>query len=209
MTETPSTSTPASSSQAAAPAQVVGSAADRSAEHRRASMSTRPRDMIISMAVIVGIVLVLLLLVPRPNQIPTRDINVASAALGAQPSVGFTPVQPDVPQGWTPRAAGLETGTTNNIATWQLTYTTPSGTYAGVQQAQNVTEAWESRQVTDGKETGTETIGGVEWVVRSRTDRGTISLVHRGDDDITTIVTGTAAELEMDQFATAVATALK
>ncbi|GAB6900873.1 hypothetical protein JCM9957A_39630 [Kineosporia succinea] len=171
-------------------------------------MSTRPRDMLISMAVIVGIVLLLLLLVPRPNGLPTHDVNVSSAALGAGPSVGFAPSQPDLPAGWTARSAGLETGTTNDIATWSLTYTTPGGTYAGIQQAKDVTRAWESRQVTDGQEAGTETIGGVEWVVRSRNDRGTISFVNRADDGITTVVTGTATEAQMNEFATAVAAVL-
>ncbi|GLY14709.1 DUF4245 domain-containing protein [Kineosporia rhizophila] len=201
MTETPSTP--------AGPApQVVGSAAARSAEHRRKSLSTRPKDMLLSMAVIVGIVLVLLLLVPRPNEVPTRSIDPASAAVGAQADLGFTPVVPELSEGWTPRAAGLQLKATDDVTAWQLTYTTPSGTYAGVQQAENPTEAWESRQVTDGKEDGTENVGGLEWVNRSRTDRGTTSWVHRGDNGITTIVTGTADETQMAQFATAVAAEL-
>lgn len=201
MTETPSTS-------AAAPTpQVVGSAAARSAEHRRKSMSTRPRDMVISMAVIVGIVCVFLLLVPRPNQIPTRDIDVASAVLGAKTELGFTPVNPApaLTDGWTPRAAGIEAGTTDGISTWQVTFTTPTGTYAGVQQAADVTPDWESRQVTDGAEAGTEVVGGLSWVIRSRQDRGITSLVYRGDNGVTTVVTGTANSAEMDTFTAAVA----
>ncbi|MCD5315273.1 DUF4245 domain-containing protein [Kineosporia babensis] len=201
MTETPST-------PAGPAAQVVGSAADRSAEHRRKSLSTRPKDMLISMAVIVGIVLVLLLLVPRPNEIPARAINPNAAATGASDELGFTPVVPVLTPEWTTRAAGLQLKTTDGITAWQLTYTTPSGTYVGVQQAENPTKAWESRQVTDGKEDGTENIGGLEWIDRSRTDRGTTSWVHRGEDGITTIVTGTADEAQMNLFATAVAAKL-
>lgn len=161
------------------------------------------------MSVIVGIVLLLLLIIPRPNQVPTRDINVDSAAVGAAGRLGFDPASPDLPTTWTARAAGLMAGTTDNIDTWQVTFTTPGGTYAGIQQAQDVTPAWESRQVTDGKEAGTETVGGVEWVVRSRLDRGTTSLVHRGDNGITTVVTGTADPEQMNEFATAVAAELK
>ncbi len=187
---------------------MVGSAAARSAEHRRKSLSTRPKDMLISMAVIVGIVLVLLLLVPRPNEIPTRAINPQAAATGSAAQLGFTPAVPVLTPDWTVRAAGLQLKTTDDTTAWQLTYTTPSGTYAGVQQAENPTKAWESRQVTDGKEDGTETIGGLEWVVRSRLDRGTTSLVHRGDDGITTVVTGTANEADMTLFTTAVAAKL-
>ena len=51
-------------------------------------------------------------------------------------------------------------------------------------------------------------LGGLEWVNRSRTDRGTTSYVHRGQDGLTTVVTGTANPAEMNQFATAVASKL-
>lgn len=205
VTETPST--PATSTTA----QVVGSAAARSEEHRRTSMSTRPRDMLISMTVIVGIVCLFLLIVPRPNQVQTRDIDVASAVLGATADLGFTPVNPEpgLSEGWTARAAGIEAGTTDGISTWQVTFTTPTGTYAGVQQAANATKAWVARQVTDGAAAGTEVVGGLTWTIRSRQDRGITSLVHRGDDGVTTVVTGTANSEQMDAFTAVVAQRLK
>jgi Protein of unknown function (DUF4245) len=180
---------------------------DKSDERRRRSLNTTSRDMVLSMAVIVGIVVLLLLLVPRPNQIPTRTLDVESAAQGARSQLGFPPAVPaDLPAGWTPRAASVQLGTTDGLATWHLTYTTPSGRYAGVQQTENATAAWEARQVTDGRVQGTRRIGSRNWIVRSRVDRGVTSLVLRqpGRVPITTIVTGTATASEIDQFARAV-----
>jgi hypothetical protein len=159
--------------------------------------------MVISMAVIVGIVVVLLLLVPRPNQIPERSLDVPAAASGARSELGFAPADPSLPNGWTATVADVQHDT-DDLPTWHLTYTTPSGHYAGVQQAKNATAAWESRQVTDGREQGTETIGSHSWIIRSRTDRGVTSLVLRGPV-ITTVVTGTATSAEIDEFAGAVA----
>jgi hypothetical protein len=169
---------------------------------QRRSLRTTPRDMLISMAVIVGIVLVLLLLVPRPNQVPVRSLDVGSAAEAAQPQVGFAPANPKLPYGWTATAADVQKDT-DELETWHLTYSTPSGHYAGVQQAKNATAAWESRQVTDGRPQGTITIGTHSWTVRSRLDRGVISYVLRGPV-VTTVVTGTATQTEMEQFAQAV-----
>jgi hypothetical protein len=176
---------------------------ETTAERRRRSLNTTSQDMLISMAVIVGLVVVLLLLVPRPNKLPERTINVAAAAQADAARLGFTPAVPQgLPAGWTARAAAVQRAT-DDLKTWHVTYTTPTGRYAGVQQTKGATADWEARQVTDGKEQGTRSLGGHRWIVRSRVDRGTISLVLRGSP-VTTVVTGTATQAEIDQFAEAV-----
>jgi uncharacterized protein DUF4245 len=173
-------------------------------DRQRRSLSTTSRDMILSMLVIVGIVGLLLLLVPRPNAIPERTLDVTAAARSASSQLGFAPAVPDgLPGAWTARAADVQRGT-DGLPTWHLTYTTPSGRYAGVQQAKNATPAWEARQVTDGRDQGERTIGATTWTVRSRTDRGVTSYVLRAGG-LTTVVTGTATTGEMDTFAAAVA----
>ena len=157
--------------------------------------------MLISMAVIIGLVLALLLLVPRPNKIPERTLDVTAAAVAARAQLGFAPANPVLPAGWTARAADVQQAT-DDLPTWHLSYTTPSGHYAGIQQTAHATAAWEARQVTDGKEQGTRFIDGREWIIRSRIDRGVTSWVLR-QPPITTVVTGTAPDAELDQFAEA------
>jgi len=178
---------------------------------RRRSLNTTSRDMLISMTVIVGIVVALLLLVPRPNQIPERSIDVAAAAGAAQQELGFAPADPHLSSDWTARTADVQRAT-DDLPTWHLTYTTPSGHYAGIQQAAKPTAAWENNQVTGGNPAqGTRVIGSTTWIVRSRLDRGITSLVLRepaagaGHPAITTVVTGTATDVELNQLALAVA----
>jgi hypothetical protein len=158
--------------------------------------------MLLSMAVIVGLIVVFLLLVPRPNKIPERSLDVSAAADVARSELGFVPADPSLPPGWTARTADVQRGT-DNLPTWHLTYTSPSGHYVGVQQTAKATAAWEARQVTDGKDQGTHSVGGKTWVIRSRTDRGITSWVLR-EPPLTTVVTGTADEPELSLFATAV-----
>jgi hypothetical protein len=162
--------------------------------------------MLLSMAVIVGLILVFLLLVPRPNQIPERSLDVTAAARNSAAELGFAPADPSLPEGWTARTADVQRGT-DQLPTWHLTYTSPSGFYVGVQQTKNATKDWEARQVTDGGEQGSTTVGGQTWVIRSRTDRGITNWVLRRPP-ITTVVTGTAPEPELALFATAVAAEL-
>jgi len=169
---------------------------------RRRSLNTTSRDMLLSMAVIVGLILVFLLLVPRPNKIPERTLDVSAAAQAATTELGFAPADPALPEGWTARTADVQRGT-DNLPTWHLTYTSPSGRYVGVQQTAKATKDWEARQVTDGAERGTTSVGGKTWVIRSRTDRGITNWVLR-EPPVTTVVTGTATEPELALFATAV-----
>jgi hypothetical protein len=171
---------------------------------RRRSLSTTPRDMLLSIGAIVALILVFLLLVPRPNKIPQRTVDVTAAARGATAELGFDPADPALPEGWTPRTADVQRGT-DDLPTWHLTYTSPSGKYVGVQQAARATPAWEARQVTDGAEQGQVAVGGKNWIVRSRVDRGITSWVLR-EPATTTVVTGTADEPELALFATAVVT---
>ena len=174
---------------------------------RRRSLNTSSRDMLLSLAVIVGLILVFLLLVPRPNQIPERTLDVSAAAANSAAQLGFTPANPALPEGWTARTADVQKAT-DDLLTWHLTYTSPSGHYVGVQQTAKATEDWEDRQVTDGAENGTVAVGGKTWIVRSRVDRGITNWVLR-EPPITTVVTGTATEPELSLFATAVVTDLK
>ena len=152
------------------------------------------------MAVVLAVVAALVLLMPRPNQVIQPQADVAAAARGAR-GAGFAPTVPqDLPPGWQATSARLQRGT-DGVITWHVGYVTPSGNYAGFEQAGSPTRAWENTQVTDGPERGTVQVAGQTWLVRSRTDRGITSWVLRRPG-LTTIVTGTADEAELTQLAT-------
>jgi hypothetical protein len=171
---------------------------------RRNSLHLTTRDMVVSMIVIVAVVGVYLLLVPRPNSVPTRTIDVASAASGASAQLGFTPSYPKsaLGDGWNATVASVQVDT-DNLPTWHVDYVTPTGHYVGIQETRNATPDWESRQVTDGRVQGSVEIAGHSWLIRSRTDRGVTSYVLRRPP-LTTVVTGTATPEEMAQFTAAV-----
>jgi hypothetical protein len=156
-------------------------------------------DMLRTLAVIIGCVVVLVLIVPRPNEVRQPDVDATAAARAARPALSFEPAVPaGLPAGWAARRAEAQEGT-DGVPMWSLQYWTGTA-YASVRQARGATPAWEARQVTDGREAGTVTVAGREWVVRSRTDRGITSWVLRAGD-LTTIVTGTAPAAELETLA--------
>ena len=105
-----------------------------------------------------------------------------------------------LPDGWRATSARLQRGT-DGVTTWHVGFVTPAGGYAGYEQAGHPTTEWEDTQVTDGKDQGRIRVAGLDWVIRSRTDRGITSWVLRRPDR-TTIVTGTADRAELIQLAT-------
>jgi hypothetical protein len=158
-------------------------------------------DMVRTMVVIIGFVSVIVLLVPRPNEVTQPAVDPAAAAAGARTALPFTPAVPTgLPGGWVARTAKTQVGT-DDVTMWLLQYRTPAGDYAAVRQAADPTADWEARQVTDGREDGTVRIGSRDWVVRSRTDRGITSWVLR-EGRLTTIVTGTASVEDLTTLAT-------
>ena len=159
-------------------------------------------DMVLTLAVIIGVVAVIVLLVPRPNEVSQPDVDPTAAAAAARPGLPFVPAVPaGLPAGWAARTAKAQVGT-DDVPMWLLQYRTPGGAYGAVRQAGDATAAWEDRQVTDGREAGTVRIGTHDWVVRSRPDRGITSWVLR-QGNLTTIVTGTASTAELTTLASA------
>jgi hypothetical protein len=160
--------------------------------------------MVRSMAVIVGIAALLVFLVPRPNRVPERPIDLGSAVSTAQTQLGFRPAAPaDLPDGWLLRAADVR-GDVEGIPTWHLVYVTPSGRYAGLDQAKGPTPEWVDRKVGDAPKTGRRRISGVDWVDRSRPDESAAGYVlTRGG--VTTVLSGTATLAELERLGAAAA----
>ena len=176
----------------------AGPATGAPAPSRRGTRGT-VADMLRTLAVILGCVAVLVLIVPRPNEVRQPDVDAAGAARTARASLGFEPAVPaGLPAGWAARRSEVQVGT-DRVRMWSLQYWTGRG-YASVRQARGATPGWEARQVTDGREDGTVTVAGREWVVRSRTDRGITSWVLRAGG-LTTVVTGTASAAELETLA--------
>lgn len=147
--------------------------------------------MIISLAVVLGIVGVLLLLVPRVNSVTQPPVDVGLGARAAAAKVDFTPSVPTgLPAGWRPTSVRT-TRSTAEVITWHAGFQTPSQQYAAVEQGQDAPAEWVRAQVNRAREDGTQVVDGVSWRRFVREDKVQNSLVHT-KGRVTTIVTGTA-----------------
>jgi hypothetical protein len=158
--------------------------------------------MVLSLLAVVGLVMLLWFLVPRPNAIVQPAVDVASAAKVAAADVEFTPIVPrGLPDGWSPTSARVQRQS-GQVMTWRVGYTTPSGNFAGYQQAVRPPGNWFKSQSADGTITGVTQVAGRSWTRWDRPDRDITMLVFAGPT-VTTIVTGKAPDAELTALAAA------
>ncbi|MFB9375634.1 DUF4245 domain-containing protein [Kineococcus gynurae] len=172
----------------------TGSPTDRPSRPRAEQGVPRRRgggsvsSMIISMALIIGAVLVIVLLVPRPNTIEQPAVDVANAAEGATSRLDFVPPVPVGLDGWTPTAAVVNRST-NDVVTWHVNYRTDSGEYLALDVARGATAGWERALSAGGGPDGEQQIDGQTWERLYQADRGRSTLVREADG-LTVLVSG-------------------
>ncbi|SJN10637.1 putative secreted protein [Leucobacter sp. 7(1)] len=132
-------------------------------------------NLVFSLLVTLGLVLVIYLAVPRgPGGFEDHSVNVSQLAEEAAPSAGRTLAAPDTGEDWKAKQANLRNA--KGITSWQINYTTPDKAYAAVAQAFTadgtpVNETWISQQMEQQAPTGTEQLGGIDWIVYDHSDR--------------------------------------
>ncbi len=148
--------------------------------------------MVLSLAVVLGIVLALVLMVPRVNGVTQPPVDVTLGARAAAAEVEFTPAVPaGLPDGW--RATSVRTTrSTADVITWHAGYQTPGGQYAALEQGKDAPTAWVAQQTNHGQADGSQQVAGQTWQ-RYAGGRAVQNSLVRTSGAVTTIVTGTAS----------------
>jgi hypothetical protein len=145
--------------------------------------------MLRTMLVVLAFVVLIVLLVPRPGQLPRPQVDVASAASGAQSQIGFRPILPaGLPGGWSPNVAEIR-NSADGVSTFHIGYLTDNGLYAGVDQAASVTKAWLDANDAGGTPVGDVTIDGVTWQQLYNQEQQYTSLLLRRPRQVVLVTT--------------------
>lgn len=153
------------------------------------------QNMVLSMVVVLGFVLVLLVLVPRPKGIDQPPVNVHAAGQQVVRETGWPILEPrGLGSGWKATSVRFSRST-DGLRTWHAGYLTPGGkAYAGLEQTSGATAAWIAAETAGGSADGTMTIAGRDWEKLAAAGQNRRALMHRGGASgvLTTVVTGTA-----------------
>lgn len=152
--------------------ETAGETAARKSENSRLYKARKTvNNLVFSLLVSLGLVLVIVLVVPRgTDQWTQHSVDVAEAAEQNAPTVGQQLVAPEVPATWKAKQAALSGEQGSDILSWRINYTTENEAYATVVQAltksgEQVNETWIGIQLEGQEPTGSETLGGLKWTV--------------------------------------------
>ncbi|WAC66440.1 DUF4245 domain-containing protein [Agrococcus sp. SL85] len=184
---------------------------------RKAAASKRHRDnqtftnLAAAIVVCLGIVLVMVLVVLRPDMAPPEPVDVAAAASDAEATVDVELVAPALPEGWAANAAELRSGS-GGVVSWYAGYVTPEQQFLSVTQAIDANPTWLAQQIRDLPATGERTVDGIAWTEhdnRDARDPGNLAYVLTAEVGASTlIVAGTAGDAELQQLTEAVSAEL-
>ena len=182
--------------------------ADRKAENSRNYRKVKTvNNLVYSLLVCVGVVLIIALAVPRADNSLIPEVDYSAVAAEAQSSSEHPLANPELPGSWSANRA--ETDKTGGVSSWNLGLITPSKEYIGVTQGFDANETWLSQQVRQTAASSTITVDGIEWTVydnRGRDDVGNVEYALTTEAGASTfIVFGSASDDEFFTVTSAIA----
>lgn len=181
-------------------AQERAAAAAERAERERKRLRQTVRDMILSMAVVAGVVLLIFHPWGRSTPDPVRTVDPAPVISAARAESDWPVLAPTgLPATWRATSARFEVAA-DGESVLQTGYLSPSTKYVGLAQSRTKETAFVRDRSGEGDPAGTATISGVTWDRLESSDGKQRSLV-RVDDGVTYVVTGQADWPEIEAFA--------
>ena len=193
---------------------------ERDARMRENSRLHRQRqtvtNLIYALVVSLGIVLVLVLIVPRNDKPRDFSVDNAQVAAEAQPQYTTHLAVPSLPEGWVSNGAEIRRSP-DGVTEWYTGFVVNEGDkpvgFAAVSQGINANDTWVLGKLEGRRPTGEISLGGLSWVEYDYTtlapeDAGNTrySLVAK-DGDSTYVIYGSHAPEQVQQLASAVAAA--
>jgi hypothetical protein len=159
------------------PAAVAEMRAERASRRMRQTV----RDMVISMLVVSGAVLLLVFPWNRSQPDPVRVIDPTPVITGARATEPWPVLAPvGLASTWRCTSARITTaGDGQDVV--HLGYVTPGTTYVGLEQSATKELTFVAEQTVGGSPTGSATLAGVTWQKYESTDGKHVSYVRRAD----------------------------
>jgi hypothetical protein len=189
------------------PEETAARKAENSRKHRA---NQTLRNLLWSLVASVGLMLLIVIVVVRPDQPAADPVDYAQVAAQAQPGIDEPLAVPALPAQWTSNSADLGEAR-DGISTWYIGFitpagpTTPNGQFIALSQGIGANATWLNTLLDQHLPTGTETVDGVEWTVydaRDSDDPGNLAYAMVAEaGDSTFAIYGTADSNEFRTLA--------
>ena len=115
------------------------------------------------MLVTLGIVLLLILGVPRDDSSRLQPVDYKQIAISATDSEGFTALAPEIPAQWYSNAARIDN--TLGVRGWYVGFVTDENEFIALSQAFESNPSWESEMLKANLQDGEIEIAGLVWEI--------------------------------------------
>lgn len=184
----------------------VGAPDPNSGAKHRANQTLR--NLIYALLASVGILLVMVLVLPRDDSPIERNVDYAATASQAQADSPMPLASPELPDTWVSNEVRWSPDPSDGVPTWYAGFIIDNSSFAGFTQAYQANDTWLYQQLDEALATGTRDIAGVQFTVYDRTGDEDVSRLRRYQmsgqvGDSTVIIYGTAADDDLVTLATA------
>jgi hypothetical protein len=195
--------------------------AARKAENSRNYRARKTiNNLVYSLLATVGVVVLIVLVVPRSDQPIDRSVDWRTVTQEAQQTRQETLVNPDLPDDWSSNYAEIRSTGTGGVASWNVGFVTPSQEFVGITQGFEADPTWLATQLNRSTASSVIAIGGLEWTVYDNraepdefgnvhyalaTEAGTSTVAVFGTgtiDEITLVAEAVAPQVEANADAT-------
>ncbi|MDP9395176.1 MAG: DUF4245 domain-containing protein [Actinomycetota bacterium] len=162
-------------------------------------------DMLRSLLVVIGAVVVVLAITPRPNGEAVRVVDITPRLAEARAGAPYDVVAPTgLAARWRATSARVDRRPDGALR-WHVGFVTPSDRYAGVVQSNEPAQPFVAEQSNSGLAQGETRVAGEPWQRLYHEAKDQRSLWRRvGDSSV--VVTGTAPWPELEELAASLRT---
>jgi Protein of unknown function (DUF4245) len=138
------------------------------AAKRRARQTVN--NLVLALIASLGIMLAIILIVPRDDSNRIQKVDYKSIALEAHGSSGKQIVAPELPAGWWANSARWSPKPVDGVQNWYVGFVGPKNQYIGLTQAFGINPTWLALQLKNNSKTGTQAIGNYTWDIYEATE---------------------------------------
>ena len=164
-------------------------------------------NLLLSLGATIGVMLVLILAVPRDDSNRVQAVDYQEVASQAASEAPGTLLVPTLPVDWYSNAARYRSVAQDGVATWYAGFVGPKSEFIAMTQGFDVNQTWIQIQLEANKPTGEITLGDQSWTIYETTKTNTQAkskdfLMLLEYQNHAVLVYGVAPKQQLEDFAT-------
>lgn len=188
------------SSSQSTPPQTGHSDSPEKLTHRQQQSRASAVHLLLALGACFVVLFGVLALVPHKDTGYTPPvIDVSARMKAAQPAAKFDLARAHM-KGWKANAVSFKHTGQDGVPTWYVSYLGPDNGWLSVKQAAHAPAQWTAHQYDDAVATGTRTVDGVKWKLRTTGSQGNQYMITTVDH-VTYVLMGQANQDQFDTFA--------